>query len=136
MAAGFVSRTPHFVLHRCALAPLPAQGTVRAAALAPLQLPQAVWLGALLPKRWARRAVTRNTIRRQVAAVSQDCLGSLPQAAHVVRLRAAFDPKQYVSARSDALKAAVRQELLRLFATAPAMAPAAANAAAAGKGQA
>ena len=34
---------------------------------------------------------------------------------HVVRLRAAFDRKQFVSASSEVLKAAVRAELLSLF---------------------
>ena len=41
-------------------------------------------------------------------------------AAHVVRLRAMFDRKLFVSASSDALKAAVRNELLQLFARAAA----------------
>ena len=40
----------------------------------------------------------------------------LPASAHVVRLRAAFDRRQFVSASSDALKRAVRQELDQLFA--------------------
>jgi ribonuclease P protein component len=33
----------------------------------------------------------------------------------VVRLRAGFDRKQFVSASSDALKQAVRNELMELF---------------------
>jgi ribonuclease P protein component len=33
----------------------------------------------------------------------------------VVRLRAAFDRKEFISATSDVLKAAVRAELLELF---------------------
>ena len=75
----------------------------------------AVWLGAMVPKRWARRAVTRNAIKRQIYAVGAAHEGQLAQAAHVVRLRCAFDRKQYVSATSDALKQAVRAELLQLF---------------------
>jgi ribonuclease P protein component len=35
----------------------------------------------------------------------------------VVRLRSGFDRKQFVSATSDQLKAAVRKELQQLFAT-------------------
>ena len=31
-----------------------------------------VWMGALVPKRWARRAVTRNAIKRQIYSVSVD----------------------------------------------------------------
>lgn len=75
-------------------------------------------MGALVPKRWAKRAVTRNTIRRQIYSVSIDFASTLPVAAHVVRLRASFDRSQFVSATSEALKAAVRQELQQLFARA------------------
>jgi hypothetical protein len=39
----------------------------------------------------------------------------LPAAAHVVRLRMDFARKEFPSAWSDALKAAVRGELLQLF---------------------
>ena len=74
-----------------------------------------VWLGAMVPKRWARRAVTRNAIKRQIYTVGATFEGHLPQAAHVVRLRTAFDRKQFVSATSDQLKQAVRAELLQLF---------------------
>jgi ribonuclease P protein component len=70
----------------------------------------------MVPKRWARRAVTRNTIKRQIYAVLRCFLKPrLPQAAHVVRLRTAFDRKQFVSASSDQLKQAVRAELQQLF---------------------
>ena len=75
-----------------------------------------VWLGAMVPKRWARRAVTRNAIKRQIYNVSARFAGALPCAAHVVRLRSEFDRKHFVSASSDALKAAVRAELEQLFA--------------------
>ncbi len=70
----------------------------------------------MVPKRWARRAVTRNTIKRQVYTVSQEFESSLARAAHVVRLRSGFDRQHFVSATSDALKAAVRSELQQLFA--------------------
>jgi ribonuclease P protein component len=76
------------------------------------------WIGALIPKRWAKRAVTRNTIKRQIYTVSQTFEPSLPAAAHVVRLRAGFDRAQYISATSDVLKQAVRAELQELFARA------------------
>ena len=72
-------------------------------------------MGALVPKRWAKRAVTRNTIKRQIYNVSAGFEASLPQAAHVVRLRAEFSRKLFVSATSDALKCAVRDELHQLF---------------------
>ncbi len=72
----------------------------------------------MVPKRWAKRAVTRNTIKRQIYSVSQAFEPRLPAAAHVVRLRAGFDGAQFTSATSPALKRAVRGELHELFARA------------------
>ncbi len=69
----------------------------------------------MVPKRWARRAVTRNAIKRQIYNVSQRFADRLPAAAHVVRLRSTFDRKQFISATSEHLKLAVRQELEQLF---------------------
>ena len=76
------------------------------------------WLGAMVPKRWARRAVTRNAIKRQIYAVTalHEAQLQQPVAAHVVRLRSTFDRKQFISPSSDLLKQAVRAELLQLFA--------------------
>ena len=74
----------------------------------------------MVPKRWAKRAVTRNAIKRQVYAISHDFESLLAQAAHVVRLRAGFEKTRYVSATSDALKSSVRTELQQLFARATA----------------
>ena len=78
------------------------------------------WWGAVVPKRWARRAVTRNAIKRQIYQVSAAAALPLPCAAHVVRLRASFDRQKFPSASYDALKAAVRAELQQLLARAPA----------------
>lgn len=75
----------------------------------------------MVPKRWARRAVTRNAIKRQIYAVSRTFESRLATAAHVVRLRAAFDRAQYPSASSDALKHSVRDELNQLFSRACAL---------------
>jgi ribonuclease P protein component len=124
MAGGIVSRTAHFALHRLVLsaqdAPV-AQPPSGPGSLQKLQEPQALfgvpgpWLGGMAPKRWARRAVTRNTIKRQIYAVAATFEPRLPSAAFVVRLRAGFDRKQFVSASSDHLKQAVRTELEQLF---------------------
>ncbi|BCN41289.1 hypothetical protein ALDI51_46080 [Alicycliphilus denitrificans] len=122
MAGGTVSRTAHFALHRLGLAAAGAAsagpGQESQALFAVPQGQPGVWLGAMVPKRWARRAVTRNAIKRQIHAVAAGFEPRMPQAAHVVRLRAAFDRKHFVSATSDALKAAVRAELQQLFAAA------------------
>ena len=74
-----------------------------------------VWLGAMVPKRWARRAVTRNAIKRQIYHVSADFLHQYPRAAFVVRLRREFSRQEFVSAVSPRLKAAVRTEVKALF---------------------
>lgn len=75
----------------------------------------AVWLGAMVPKRWAKRAATRNLIKRQIYSVAGHFESRLPKAAHVVRLRAGFDREQFRSAAPDHLKTAVRSELELLF---------------------
>ena len=115
-----VARTEHFALHRAGLGPqAPTEvstGPGPAKARALFAVMGEPWIGAILPKRWARRAVTRNTLKRQIYAVSLDFEDRLPAAAHVVRLRAGFDKTRFHSATSDLLKAAVRAELQRLFA--------------------
>jgi ribonuclease P protein component len=119
MAGGTLSRTAHFVLHR----KVPASPSAPAG---PGSVgPQALFavheasIGAVVPKRWAKRAVTRNGIKRQIYNVSAAFEPKLAHAPHVVRLRMAFDRKAFVSAWSDALKAEVRGELLQLFERAP-----------------
>ena len=72
-------------------------------------------MGAMVPKRWAKRAVTRNMIKRQIYSVGSTDLSALPCAAYVVRLRSGFDRQHFVSASSIALKRQVRQELTELF---------------------
>jgi ribonuclease P protein component len=109
MAGGTVSRTPHFVLHRAPLAAPPDSAKVLFAVQAE------PWIGAVVPKRWAKRAVTRNGIKRQIYNVSASFEQRLPPAAHVVRLRMDFARAEYPSAWSEALKVAVRGELLQLF---------------------
>ncbi|MGV0958833.1 MAG: ribonuclease P protein component [Limnohabitans sp.] len=121
LAGGTVSRTAHFALHRLSLT-APTNPLAQADSIGPAPSPEQalfdladVWLGAMVPKRWARRAVTRNTIKRQIYTVSQHFGDRLPLAAHVVRLRTGFDRKQFISATSQPLKLAVRLELEQLF---------------------
>ena len=112
MAGSTVSRTAHFALHRSALdATGPGSDGPKA-----LFVVQAPWIGAVVPKRWAKRAVTRNTIKRQIYTVAQDFAAQLPTAAHVVRLRSGFERSRFTSATSDVLRQAVRAELQQLFA--------------------
>jgi ribonuclease P protein component len=122
LAGGTVSRTTHFALHRLTLTRPADTPLATAEHIGPAPSPEQalfglfdVWLGAMVPKRWARRAVTRNAIKRQIYNVSEHFGDRLPVAAHVVRLRTTFDRKQFISATSDLLKLAVRQELEQLF---------------------
>ncbi len=120
-------RTAHFALHSCELAqiyPAKMPDAVSGDALnVGAQAATAALLGAMgamVPKRWAKRAVTRNAIKRQIYSVSAQFALHLRPRGHVVRLRASFDRKEFISASSDLLKAAVRAELLDLFARASA----------------
>ena len=108
-----VSRTPHFALHRLSDA---SAGSADAAPSALFGPAGAAWLGAMVPKRWARRAVTRNAIRRQIYGLGAELEPPLRAGAHLVRLRATFAPAQFPSASSAALKRAVRAELRQLLA--------------------
>ncbi len=116
LAGSVVARTTHFVLHRSRLDIVDSTVPGSGAKARELFSVHAAWLGAMVPKRWAKRAVTRNTIKRQIYSVSTEMQSLFPAAAHVVRLRAPFDRAVFVSATSDVLKAAVRQELQQLFA--------------------
>ncbi len=73
------------------------------------------WLGLVVPKRHAKRAVTRTLVKRQIRNVAAACAPHLEPGLWVVRQRSPFDPKQYPSAASDALKEAAREELRALF---------------------
>lgn len=127
MAGGIVSRTPHFALHRLVLdEDVPLTPPSGPGGLHSVQAPQALfgvaqaepasWLGAMAPKRWAKRSVTRHAIQRQVYVLGDEYAPQLACAAYVVRLRATFDRKQFVSAISEPLKQAIRAELHQLFA--------------------
>lgn len=80
---------------------------------APSSGPQ-VWLGSVVPKRHARRAVTRNLIKRQIRSAAR-CFGGgaqpLAPGLWVVRLRAPFDRTVFASAASAALRSAAREEI-------------------------
>jgi ribonuclease P protein component len=118
LAGGTVARTVHFALHRTALDLNVKPQLASDSASAPSQalfLVSDVWMGAMVPKRWAKRAVTRNAIKRQIYSVSADFESNLSTAAHVIRLRAGFDRKQFISATSALLAAAVRLELQQLL---------------------
>ena len=108
-----LARTVHFALHST---PLDTGKSYEDIARRETLFPDhSVWIGAMVPKRWAKRAVTRNAIKRQVYNVSAQFEPSLSKSAHLVRLRTAFDRVQFVSASSTILKESVRAELFQLF---------------------
>jgi ribonuclease P protein component len=123
LAGVTVARTTHFAMHSSALLGTAASPTGTTATPSALFSAGEIWLGAMVPKRWAKRAVTRNLIKRQIYTVATSYETRLPKAAHVVRLRAGFDRKQFTSASSDQLKTAVKSEIELLFSKALTVAP-------------
>ena len=103
-------RSAHFALHMAPLSSIAPES--QGASVRPT-------IGVICPKRWAKRAVTRNTIKRQIYAVSSELQASLPAACIVLRLALGFSREQYPSATSLPLKAAVRAELLELLGKLP-----------------
>jgi len=71
----------------------------------------AIRFGVMVPKRHARRAVTRNLVKRLAREAVARYASALPPGLWLVRLRAGFAPGAFVSARSAALVQAVRAEL-------------------------
>jgi len=77
------------------------------------------WLGTVIPKRHARPSVMRSLMKRQIRAVMALHAAQLPAGLWVVRQRSAFDRKRFLSASSEALREAARNELLAVFRTVP-----------------
>jgi ribonuclease P protein component len=73
------------------------------------------WLGLVVPKRLARRAVTRTLLKRQMRAVMGCHAPTLPPGLWVLRLKAPFDRQQFISAASRPLQQTARSELLSLL---------------------
>lgn len=128
------SRTPHFALHHLAQRPS-SPGKPPAASklstdrdreanpsvdetsqvVSAARPPDMLWWGVVVPKRHARRSVTRTLIKRQIRACVAAGGPTLDAGLWVVRLRAPFDRQAFPSAASDALKAAARAELQALL---------------------
>lgn len=115
LAGVIVSRTVHFAMHRNGLNVMVAGSAGNGRRKQTLLAQDSTRIGALVPKRLANRAVTRNAIKRQIFSVGADFGSLLPTVAHVVRLRAGFDKKLFISASSDRLRSAIHGELKQLF---------------------
>jgi ribonuclease P protein component len=77
--------------------------------------PDAHWLGVVVPKRHAKRSVTRALLKRQMRVALAEREAKLPAGLWVVRLKAPFDRKLFPSAASDALRQTARAELAQLL---------------------
>jgi ribonuclease P protein component len=130
LGAPIHARSPHFAVHYLSSAPSTARKPKTAAVASKLSTGQApeegkavdespvgCWLGAVIPKRHARRSVTRNLLKRQIREVAGAQVG-LRAGLWVVRLRSPFDRERFASAASDALRAEAGRELQSLMADA------------------
>lgn len=124
-------RSAHFAVHHVIGTPAPkapGRGRPEAGELstpstpAPLgpvdNWPTTQWLGCMVPKRQARRGVTRNLVKRQMRESFRRHAAALPMGLWLLRLHAGFPVADFPSARSQALAEAVRGELDRLLAAA------------------
>lgn len=129
LAAPACARSAHFACHHAAGRPaVPAYRRARPAApelstggapVVPAVVddrpeaagPAGQWGGCVIPKRHAKRAVTRNLLKRQIRAAFDRHAGGLAPGLWVVRLKAPFVPAKFPSAASDALRSAARAEL-------------------------
>lgn len=125
------SRSAHFAVHHVAAGPTPPHRPTTAPVCSELSTtpapicPQPVddtlsghWIGCVVPKRHARRAVTRSLLKRQIRGVFGQHAGHLPAGQWLVRLRQPFATAKFVSASSDALCRAAREEIGDLLARA------------------
>lgn len=122
-----VARSPHFSVHF--LPPVDKLSTTPV--VAGVNTGSHGRLGLVLPKRMARRAVTRNLIKHQARALWCEHVrlhGSQPdhvpsqvpgalQGDWVLRLKAPWPVAEFPSAKSQPLKQAVRAELMALLAS-------------------
>jgi ribonuclease P protein component len=111
MAHSGTWRSAHFVLH---MAPLSAAQLLSRTETEQINTSD-TYVGVICPKRWAKRAVTRNTFKRQIYAVTRELAHQLPSACLVMRLSASFSREEFKSATSPQLKAAARQEIQSLL---------------------
>ena len=126
------ARSAHFALHHLPAHPAPSAWHAARSRAAQAELstgepqpvhnpvedsppaPQGCWVGMVVPKRHAKRSVTRQLLKRQIRAAFAERPG-LPPGMWVVRLRSPFDRQKFPSAASDALRRAARAELAQLL---------------------
>lgn len=117
------ARSPHFAIHHLADSPQPV-GRTSVHELSTDGAPDRdkavdeslaqrsdLWIGAVVPKRHARRSVTRVLIKRQIRRSFGAHETRLAPGLWVVRLRAPFDTARFRSAASLELRRATGDEL-------------------------
>lgn len=137
LQAPVVARSTHFAVHRVT-GPVPGQGSQDteeviqnlstengpSRAQTVDKLPPTVHasphvLGVMVPKRHAKRAVTRNLVKRLVRetvwVASRQFEGRACPGTWLVRLRQPLNRRAFPSAKSDALRLALRAELHQLM---------------------
>ena len=77
--------------------------------------PDTCWLGCVVPKRHARRAVTRNLIKRQMRSAMMRRQTTLAPGLWLLRLKSPFASADFPSAASGALRQSAREEIDRLL---------------------
>ena len=131
------ARTAHFVVHHLPrrpsagkkVVPAPGAADLSTATTPELSLPvdespvTGLWLGLVVPKRHAKRAVTRTLLKRRIRAAVATTAASLAPGLWVVRLRTPFDRSEFISAASERLASAASDELAMLMAAAVARSP-------------
>ena len=129
MSAPAWSRSAHFAMHHVAGRPRALMAGVgdpptsnlstgiSDAVAHPVDKPGAntVWSALVVPKRHARRAVTRNLLKRQMRSAFVRHEAALKAGLWLVRLRRPFATGEFISAASAGLRAASRAELEALF---------------------
>jgi len=123
------ARSAHFAVHHLPRRPLAgkeAVSTPGAADLSTASIPElsravdespvtGLWLGLVVPKRHAKRAVTRTLLKRRIRAAVATMAASLEPGLWVVRLRTPFASSEFISAASDRLSNAAAAELSALM---------------------
>lgn len=124
------ARSAHFALHHLSANPAPSAWAAAKLRTAQAELstgesqpthnpvehapPCGCWVGMVVPKRHAKRSVTRQLLKRQIRAAFAERPG-MPPGLWVVRLRSPFDRQKFPSAASDALRQTARAELTQLL---------------------
>jgi len=108
MSGEKTSRTDYFSLHSCDIGLVARIKTLS-------EDSTNILFGALVPKRCAKRAVTRNSIKRQIRSIVSVQTKLSSNKAYVIRLHKVIKQTHSISANSDYIKEIIRNDLIVLF---------------------